>query len=139
MRELKFRARDGKKMLYDIMPVDEHRAANLNPRDQRAFLHGNFIYMQYIGLKDKNGKEIYESDILDHGYYFQAEAEVVWRDGMYMTKELGMSEDQFFEECIKTHEECMTFLCDPRTNERMVIGNIYENPELTTVNKGEKS
>ncbi|MFH0779518.1 MAG: YopX family protein [Parcubacteria group bacterium] len=130
MRELKFRAWDGKKIMYGIMPVDEHRAVNSNPRDQKAFLHGNFIYMQYIGLKDKNGKEIYEGDILDHGYYFQTEAEVVWRDGMFLTKELGMSEEKFIEECVHTHEECMTFLCKVRAEEMMVIGNIYENPGI---------
>ena len=82
----------------------------------------DFNPMQYTGLKDKNGKEIYEGDILSYnnGYaVFEVKNEMVrncscchsvW--GWNLHDAAGPDED--FDH-IWTHE---------------VIGNIYENPEL---------
>lgn len=73
---------------------------------------------QYTGLKDKNGKEIYEGDILGGEYYVDAVAgEVTIREdwgGCSFLEYKGGGDDFLFREC--KHAE--------------VIGNIYENPEL---------
>jgi hypothetical protein len=58
MREIKFRAWDGEKMIF---PSD--------PDTYSKFVRGELvcpgvILMQYTGLEDKNGKEIYEGDIV---------------------------------------------------------------------------
>ncbi len=79
---------------------------------------GQFELMQFTGLIDKNGKEIYEGDILNSQnrilqgvVYYQAPSFVVKRRKYTKTWHefiLHPSEKQFQE----------------------VIGNIYENPEL---------
>jgi hypothetical protein len=63
--------------------------------------------MQYTGLKDKNGKEIYEGDIVRQG---ETITSIIWESpGFIMEKPTLVSEK------IKPIE---------------IIGNIYENPEL---------
>lgn len=88
--------------------------------------------MQYTGLKDKNGKEIYEGDILlstsdivkwatdeKTGKVAKDKSEVVWSDKIpaFCKKEEGrISGFAMYPDIIKKYSE--------------VIGNIYENPEL---------
>ncbi|MGU8572136.1 YopX family protein [Clostridium perfringens] len=78
--------------------------------------------MRYTGLKDKNGKEIYEGDIVsfynDEEYRFKStNALVIYDSAAFMLehKKLGkeyLGEMDIENMCIK------------------IIGNIYENPEL---------
>ena len=78
--------------------------------------------MQSTGLKDKNGKEIFEGDIL-YGYAGEDFWEIVefdteegkWiRKDIWYNSKLGLSENNEFME---------------------IVGNIYENPELLEVEK----
>lgn len=81
---------------------------------------GRVQMSQYTGLKDKNGQEIYEGDILSafHGTQITA---VAWNEefGLYgiVLQVSGLSEPM--EELLGNHLDVVE-----------VIGNIYENPEL---------
>ena len=60
-REIKFRAWDESQnyMAYQGAP-------DLETIQSFMFHFGNKILMQYTGMKDKNGKEIYEGDMISH-------------------------------------------------------------------------
>lgn len=76
-----------------------------------------FILMQFTGLKDKNGKEIYEGDI------YEVPINIV---KMYHKH---YSEDKYIKE---VYFDRGTFVIDylDWLDKIEVIGNIYENPEL---------
>ena len=75
----------------------------------------NFEVMQYTGLKDENGREIYEGDIARHATWGDI-YEVIFEDGGFYV--LSSYDFQTINEYPLE-----------------VIGNVYENPELL---EGEK-
>lgn len=72
---------------------------------------------QFLGLKDKNSKEIYEGDIVDFGGL--KPIEIVWRN-------IG------FETRLIPYENSYPITLTKEGTEMFatVIGNIYENPKL---------
>jgi uncharacterized phage protein (TIGR01671 family) len=107
MREIKFRQWDS---VHKTM-IDG--AAIISDGHFRGFSLSNFsvnVPMQYTGLKDKNGKEIYEGDILGHVEYEKTQKP--FRGEMKWIK-----------------DECRYSFFAP-IEKFIIIGNIYENPEL---------
>jgi uncharacterized phage protein (TIGR01671 family) len=132
MREIKFRAWDKKNKCW-YQPICEAYKGNLYDllisfkgillahtmegiqcleREQN-----DFILLQFTGLKDKNGKEIYEGDVV---VYWWDEKETVDEGRGFVEMRNGCFgyETIRFKRFFNLH------------NKLRVIGNIYENPEL---------
>lgn len=132
-RIIKFRAWDGKKMCEN--PTSPHMESFfLNDAIQTAFIGTEL--MQFTGLLDKNGKEIYEGDIVK--WYTDS----MWKFGKVYYGERGWEIDFFRAEPSMSDggERQVVFefqsfwplssKYDVKESQLEIIGNIYENPEL---------
>ena len=119
MREIKFRAWDTAKKEW--IAKDFHIMGEVMMGgqlfDRRVEQFNDVDIQQYTGLNDKNGKEIYEGDIIcykdnEMGSIKQYEYQWVFNRGKHI---------EFFEDYTGApwYSDCWK-----------VIGNIYENPEL---------
>jgi uncharacterized phage protein (TIGR01671 family) len=117
-RTIKFRAWDGKKMYFFHfweMPVAFSKKWNV---------------MQFTGLLDKNGKEIYEGDILlnagqklrSEGVFFHENKAAFYAWWRYNTPRPDQRKDAFSGGYLGTDGMAT---CE-------IIGNIHENPDLLT-------
>ncbi|WP_255320390.1 YopX family protein, partial [Brevibacillus borstelensis] len=131
-REIKFRIwdKDLKKMrvcgtdIHDSIAFDmDNNAVYYNMQNGCGSLAdgtGTYDLMQFTGLRDKNGKEIYEGDIVDlRDHPFEGSMKI---NGVY---EVGYNERM--ELC------CGSLLLHREIPYITVIGNIYENRDLLEV------
>jgi len=121
-REIKFRA-------YDT--ITEYMFVQGTPgleTIQSFFFHipKNAHLMQWTGLLDKNGKEIYEGDILRNTKCKDQLVEVYW-EGNVIQRDDWIDWGGFYFRKIKVDED-MTYAVYQKQIE--VIGSIYDNPEL---------
>ena len=117
-RVIKFRAWDGKQIVEDAALLRSDGDAELAAFDDNS----NVVWLQFTGLTDKNGKEIYEGAIVKL-WHVDDEDELLDTFEVKWSKEGGYwAPDAYgFDYCpVLGHDELAA----------EVIGNIYENPTL---------
>ena len=122
----KFRAwaEEGKVMYYDVYTFKDDTL--LLKYDEFAFDEvpaSDFILMQSTGLKDKNGKEIFEGDVVK----YEVGRNTVTEEVAYDKNFAGFGVRDADTDIIFTFLQ-LADVVDLSSFE--VIGNIYQNPEL---------
>ncbi len=127
MRDIKFRAWQKEHLeMCDVTAIDECKGLlgfGNNEGEVDYWLDADeCILMQYTGLTDKNGKEIYEGDIISNG---KLTYKVVFEKGsfcLHSIKKQKRKRSYFLSQVIE--------FADCYDIQFGVIGNIYENKEL---------
>lgn len=118
-RIIKFRAWDKKNKVWFEAPseFDSSLGKFVMSADGRVYINGvyqDLELMQFTGLTDKNGKEIYEGDVVSIKRTLGEKCdcyEIKFTQGMFSISDEDILTDYWLKSC-------------------EVIGNIYENPEL---------
>ena len=118
MRQIKFRAWDKETQSMRDASEGSNFEVEVNAQGQLLFIQtsgfGKVIPMQFTGLKDKNGKEIYEGDIVINPY--KVSWIVEWRE------DVGK---------LMYGQNLNWFGLTKNSSKRLeIIGNIKENLEL---------
>lgn len=126
MREIKFRAWHlSQERMFSAEQMSEDQltllttgrfinVSGVSTKLSRIYEHDEMIPLQYTGLKDKNGKEIYEGDIMDYGL----------GRTFYISFVGGSFVATFNERVINTMIPFYNY---------SAIGNIYETPHLIKI------
>ena len=118
MRPLKFRAWNGENMEYGGFVI--HAGGKIiNNAPELCRVKEDSPVMQFTGLTDKNGKEIYEGDILKICRH--------WDSSMMRPQTVEFVDGKFYP--------FGTGDWEPDMDEVEVVGNIHETPELLEARK----
>ena len=135
MRQIKFRAWDAarermssspKWVEFQINVNGILSAKNIKPA-YRGKGYQQLVIMEYVGLQDKKGVDIYEGDILVDYAHHREKGKI----SLYYIVEY--SENKFTTRRIDGNIKCEAF------SSTRIAGNIYQNPELLNINTEEDS
>lgn len=140
MREIKFRAWDGKRMWPSVGFSDSdcgrmfHEEAYMVGGGHHWGWDATTVLMQFTGLIDKNGKEIYEGDVVNVAEDYRSPSGLSIKSGNY---EISFEHGRFTIGGRDGFEAIFTGVeIAPernKVNRLEVIGNIYENRDLLNV------
>lgn len=129
MREIKFRGYSNIQMLGSQWIYGN---LYINYDDKLAYIDDQPVYFdsvgQYTDLKDKHGKAIYKTDIIEFNDFWD-EISGGHKEGNIRRGIVGYLGSGFRVTCHEEYEEDL-FLLKINDGELKVVGNIYENPEL---------
>lgn len=155
MKEIMFRAWDkAEQLMYDVSELHFCMGPKLDgkgikfygPGVGQGWIDEFIILMQYTGLKDKNGKEIYEGDVIKQEYtaiiktdydpvsyglidqeteegHHIGEVVIIASKGVCIRKPLRYSLEDDKTEISNQYKNVAGYRCE-------VIGNVYDNPDL---------
>jgi uncharacterized phage protein (TIGR01671 family) len=131
-REIKFRSWDGIRMSHNYIMFNTSTGC-LEVPTQGSFestIKNPIQLMQYTGLKDIKGKEIYEGDVLRVGANLTCEILYIGANNNDYGDEINCA----FHAIVYEHNRVIPIDGYFKDN-CQVIGNIYENPELLKLKK----
>ena len=131
MREIKFRVwlKEDKKMEnVETLFIGINRLCFGNSKTEDLFFRDfeEVELMQYTGLKDKNGKEIYEGDIV----LIKLDETSTWHKTV-----VGFKKGAFIADLIDKEDYVYIFHHGFTGDDFEIIGNVYENKNLLEENK----
>lgn len=145
MREILFRGKriDNSKWVYGFLSKSRDVNGKLEyciDYEEKGVMCSSIVISetvgQYTGLTDKNGKKIFDGDIIrfdENLYTVQRECDTpggYWAETGYILKHIGWSDYTSFTSTIDDWEnECQVF----------IIGNIHDNPKLLNDENAVKS
>lgn len=121
MREIKFRACHRKgRLMCKVIAMDWYKDTTILKKrgfDAYEVKNEDIILMQYINLKDKNGRKAFENDLISHCDRNSGKPiEIIWSNGGWVGRYVSSG-----------------FGCELNSYEMgksTIVGNRYENPEM---------
>lgn len=109
---------------YELYNIDQYYTGNSSDEDCKVVIEESLG--QYTGVVDKNGKKVFEKDIVKHSEY--GVRAITWGS----SAENGLFQDM----SAFMYDGTIAFLSGSDGKDLEVIGNIYDNPELSNVRGG---
>lgn len=132
-RPIKFRTWDSHQKRFRDLAIAWNQYTNQNygidGEEGHYPVNKGYTIQQFTGIKDKNGREIYEGDIIIFHKLHAPCREYPNGFSAFITKEIKWNEEGYWEGIVN-------FNMGYDSNNREVIGNIFENPELLEVKNG---